>query len=161
MRTRLAISRASSAAVTRPRPQFNHEAMRETMMVSEMAEAWVVASEASEVSPRCTSGRRCKCVSGYQHDDHLEREGEQVEDACVPRRDDAGGCGVGSEPPRQQSPDEGEQHGEDVGVRHEVFKEVDRDGGAAAQEVLLLRVGGVRHRVLCVQGRSFCGSSRA
>src|SRR5258708_20078233 len=56
IRTRLAASRASSAAVTRPRPQFNHDAIMPTKSVSDMADNGVVASEARFASPRCTPG---------------------------------------------------------------------------------------------------------
>src|SRR5665213_2377632 len=56
MCTRLAISRASSAAVTSPRPQLSHDAIRLTNRVSDTADMGVVASAAIFASALCTAG---------------------------------------------------------------------------------------------------------
>src|ERR1700692_1551126 len=56
MRTRLATSRASSAAVTSPSPQFNQDAIMLTISVSDTAPVGVVASAAILASARWITG---------------------------------------------------------------------------------------------------------
>src|ERR1700691_3961740 len=56
IRTRFATSRASSAAVTSPRPQLSQDAIRLTNSVRETADAGDFASDAIFASPLCTAG---------------------------------------------------------------------------------------------------------
>src|SRR5215469_3529150 len=53
---RLAISLASSAEITSPRPQFNHDAVNETSNVRETADSGCCGIAASFLKPRSISG---------------------------------------------------------------------------------------------------------
>ena len=56
MRTRLAISRASSPAITNPKPQFNHDAIIPITIVSDTAFLGVFGIEARRSSALCMEG---------------------------------------------------------------------------------------------------------
>src|SRR5580704_4790358 len=62
-------------------------------------------------------------VSRNEHDDHLKSKLKYGEDTAVPGRGDAGESGIGRKETRKHNTEKGEQHGEDIGVWHHLFKE--------------------------------------
>lgn len=77
-----------------------------------------------------------QCIPRDQHDDHLKRKGEDVEDSRIPRRSNCDGIAMGGELPGQQRAEECEQDGENIGIRHDPLKGVHKHRSDSSQKML-------------------------
>src|SRR5580658_865820 len=85
--------------------------------------------------------RRCRhCITGDEHEHHLESKRKDVEDTGIPSSNDTHrGC-IGREFPCHECAEKCQQHCENIWVGHDLFKDVDKESGDASEQRLLLRL---------------------